>query len=461
MRGRALRTVLAVTGALCALAAAPANAAVKVYDVVVDGLDPAYVNPVTMPNLSALVADGNTTSYAAARGIMASETNPNHVAAMTGAYADGSGFVGNAWFDRASGRQTSGEDAAFLRAETLFTAIERQRPELTTAAVFGKPKLARIFADGGQNQAPDYLWLPCRPGSEPPGATCGNVQTNPATGYAFDDSVMAETIATIDRLDPDLTFVNLPDVDSAGHGFTPLAPVYLAAIVRADLYLGQLVQHLKDTGRWASSVLVVHADHGMNATPGRISLTAAFRLAGLSGLDITGNGGLANVTLIDPLRPDAQSVLQVARQVSLAQPGVEEALYREPNALDGGSAHTLDAVHPGWHYADERAGDLVVTAKPEAAFSDPSPTFAFNPLPGNHGHPSTRAIPFVVSGGASVLSGAGIVAASGLVNEGDDTAALPEQAEVVDIAATAAALLGVSPPGGTQGRILTEALSLP
>jgi ectonucleotide pyrophosphatase/phosphodiesterase family member 5 len=463
-----LRACLLLLAAIAALAAAtPAQAqdpGVRVYDVVIDGLDPAWVTPANAPTISALLDDPGTTSYAAARAIMASETNPNHVAAMTGAYAATSGFVGNAWFDRASGRQTAGEDAANLRAETLFTAVERQRPELVTAAVFGKPKLARIFADGGSNVAPDHLWLPCRPGQEPPGATCGDVPTNPASGYAFDDAVIDETIRTIDALDPHVTFVNLADVDSAGHGFTPLAPVYLAAIARADLLLARLIDHLKQTGRWERAVLIVHADHGMNATPVRVHLTTALRAAGISGLDVTSNGGLANATLLDPARPDAADVLARARRVALAQPGVDEALYRAPNQLDPSTPAaptTLADAHPAWHYGNERAGDLVVTADPEAVFSDPSPQFQFNPLPGNHGHPSARAIPFVVTGGSPLLGPGGRVEPSGAIDEGDDTERNPGQAENVDVAPTIAALLGLAAPAQSEGRVLSEALALP
>lgn len=432
----------------------------RAYDVVIDGLDPDYVTPATMPHLTGLLkaADTRSTSFGGARAIIASETNPNHVAMMTGAYADGSGFVGNAWLQ--GGAQTTGEDAAFLEAETVFTAIDRQQPDLVTAAIFGKPKLGRIFATGGSNVAPDYLWIPCS-GSPPAGATCGSAPTNPPTGYTFDNFVMDEAIATIDRINPDLLFVNLADVDSAGHGFTPLASVYLAAVARADMLVGQLAAHLRKRGLWDDAVLIVHADHGMDATPGKVRLTEAFQLAGVRGLKVTGNGGLANVNLVDSSAPDAATVLANARAVALSLPGVEEALYRQPNPADGGSAHTVSAAHPDWHYDHPRAGDLVVTAEPLWAFGDTSPSFAFNPLPGNHGGPSTRAVPYLILGGSPLVRDRGTVAPSSLVSEGDDTGANPEQAENVDDAATIAALLGVAPPAGNAGRVLTEALALP
>ena len=99
---------------------------------------------------------------------MIAETNPNHLAMMTGAYGDASGIPGNKFAlyaplenedsCQATGpvdetkppSVTSGENANCPLAETVFEAIKRQgNPDgLLTAGIFGKPKLGRIFADG-------------------------------------------------------------------------------------------------------------------------------------------------------------------------------------------------------------------------------------------------------------------------------------------------------------------------
>lgn len=466
------RVVAAIAIAVASLGALPASAsAVRVYDVVIDGLEPAFVSEATTPNISALLREGRATSYAAARAIMPAGTNPNHVAMMTGAYPERSGFVGNAWFDRESAERIDGEDAEFLQAETLFTAIERQQPGLVTAGIFGKPKLARIFADvpGTEiRESPDFLWLPCGPGGEsepPPGGTCGDdALVNPLTGIGFDDDVMDQVIETIDEREPDLTFINLPNVDQAGHGFTPLPLVYLAAIQMADEQVGRLVDHLKERDLWDDSVLLIHADHGMNTTAVKINLTAAYGLAGVSGVTVTaalGDTGTVSVVLDDPSRPDADTVLKRAREVALAQLGVDEALYTEPNPEDGGDAHTLDTVHPAWRLTHERTGDLLVTAEATAHFTDPSPDAPFDPLLGTHAHPTTRAVPYIVTGGSELVADAGTIAPSGPENEADDTEVLTEQAESVDGAPTIATMLGIDPPLDNQGRVLFEALSLP
>jgi hypothetical protein len=102
---------------------------------------------------------------------MVAETNPNHVAMVTGAYGKDSGISGNTFGvygaqakrdcpgdggstdptpeDQQPGggavQVTSGEAATCLRAETFFAALKRLAPDVVTAGIFGKPKLARIF----------------------------------------------------------------------------------------------------------------------------------------------------------------------------------------------------------------------------------------------------------------------------------------------------------------------------
>ena len=48
-----------------------------------------------------------------------------------------------------------------------------------------------------------------------------------------------------------------------------------------------------------------------------------------------------------------------------------------------------------------RAGDVVVYAKAGWRFTDPD--VWSNPIPGNHGHPATKPIPFFIGGGHPVV----------------------------------------------------------
>jgi hypothetical protein len=327
---------------------------------------------------------------------------------------------------------------------------------VVTAGIFGKPKLARIFAGrtGGRYDA-DYLWTPCVDGEDAP--HCKQVPARPNDSYAlFDREVMDEVLRTVRegvRGDgrtftgggprPNLTFVNFPGVDSSGHG-TGRGPVYDATVAAADAEIERFVAQQKQLGLWGRSVMVLLSDHSMETTPERTSLSVRFAAAGISSDDYTvvQNGSAAFVYV----RRTA------ARFALLKRLPAAEALYREPNPEDGGAAHTLAAVRPAWHLAGgDRTGDLVVTAPgPAGAFNEP------NPLTGNHGGPQTRDNFLAVAGGGALVRPQAIAGAVDPVF--DDTERNPAQAENVDVAPTVARLLGFSEPRDSQGRVLGEGL---
>ena len=190
--------------------------------------------------------------------------------------------------------ETSGESSGCPEAELVFEAIGRQGnpDDLSTAGVFGKPKLGRIFA--GRNLDPartdlDYLWAPCAGGADDDDY-CESVPTNPVSGYALDDAtVMDRVLATMangvvgpDGLGrPNLTFVNLHQIDTAGHATTP-GGVYDTAIGLADDEIQRLVEALKARGEWERTVLILLSDHSMDATPSKLVLTDVLADAGIA-----------------------------------------------------------------------------------------------------------------------------------------------------------------------------------
>ena len=469
-----------IVGAVLAalLPAAPAQARVErplVYAVVIDGLDGDKVDAGQAPFISSLLAE-HATYYRESRSIMIAETNPNHMAMMSGAYGNASGIPGNAFAlyaplasdstCQATGptdeskppTETSGESPTCRAAETVFEAIRRQgNPDgLLTAAVFGKPKLGRIF----QNAGVDHLWAPCASGADDD-SYCGNVPTNPATGYAIDDkTVMDEVIRTIrqgvgaEHRRPDFTFVNLHQVDSAGHA-TGTGPIYDTAIGQADNEIARLVGELRSRREWQRTVLILLSDHSMDTTPTKTNMQSALEAGGIAPTDfvIVQNGSVDLVYLANRTSPGRFELLKRMRAQALATPGVMEALYREPNPADGGAAHTLAGAHPAWHLDGPRTGDLLITHEPGGAFSDPGQFD--NPLTGNHGGPQTRDNFFAVIGGSG-----GVRTQSLAGNKDaffDDTLSNPGQAENVDVAPTVMGLFGLQPPLQNAGRFLSEA----
>lgn len=491
----AAAAVTAATGAAQSPSPAVADDPAKplVYVFSLDALDgDRAIEQGRAPFLSRLVRGeegGRSTYYRESRGIMVSETNPNHVAMATGAYGERSGIPGNTFavYDGAAQKGcpadggsvdpfaqenpaptagtavvTSGEAATCLQAETFFTALERRAPGIVTAGIFGKPKLARIFetqlVKAGDYDA-DHLYAPCEQSrSDPP--YCRRDPIDPVQRYTDDEFVMREVIRTVNegvRTDdgamrrPNLTFANFPDIDQAGHA-SGAREAYEAQIMRSDMQLKSFVDNQKAKGLWERTVVFFTSDHSMDSTPpnfGDKSLERAFG-ADAAKVEVVLNGSVDMVYLKDRNAPDRDALLKRLRDAAVRQGFVDEALYRQPNPADGGDRFTLDVVHPGWRIAGERTGDLLVTAKPLQSFGEP-----VNPLNGNHGAPQTLDHTFaIVSGGKQVRQQA-IAGQEG--PRFDDTLLNPGQAEQVDIAPTALALFGVTPPRDNQGRVLTEA----
>lgn len=450
----------------------------------IDGLRPEDVS--MMPNVTALLdeecAPGGAcaTSYEQARAAMVTETNGNHTAMITGAYGQRSGIFANEMWDQKTDAPVEFESPSLNLAETLFDAIERQKPWLTTASIMGKGKLRDLF-DCTRNDDGE-----CAPSDDNPekrmvshvlpdvvgGATTRpsgphDCPAEPGSGsdYTSNECTMDAAIEVLRTEDPDFSFINLPQVDAFSHLFGPNSPQAQEAVLDADAQVGKLVAALRESNKWQHSVVVITADHNFGNTEDPTKkkiLDDIFDGAGPAPFEIITHGGSASVYLTD-LEPGATSLtedqlktLQEIRKRALATDGVLEALYRLPNPLDGGSQFTLHTVHPDWGLAgSSRVGELFITAKDEyqlaATFFDDD-----NVVLGHHGHPSDRHVPFIIASGGTYVKDQA-VAAAGEVNEGDDTGRFPQQAENVDIAPTISWLLGIKAPRHNQGRMLDEA----
>ena len=479
--GRRLALLLAVASVLGAASAVEAGARPKpyVYVVVIDALDGDAVEAGRAPFLSSLLSGqgGRATYFPRSSAVMPAETNPNHLAMMTGAYPGQSGIFSNAFAlyapleNEDSCRRTapldltraptttSGESPTCPQAETLFEAARRQRGRRhpTTAVVMGKPKLGRIFdVTRRGRRAADYIWAPC---DDPPedDEYCGDVPTNPATGYALSDEiVMDEVIRTVTHgvprrgrtVRPRFTFTSLPQVDSAGHAFGRGVP-YNLAVGLADDQLERFVQTLRAEEIWGRSVVIVASDHSMDTAALKITLNSALENAGISPgrfhiVQPTG-GSIDLIYLTNRSAPAGPRnlLLKRMRAAALATPGVAEALYRRPNPADGGRRHTIRGAHPGWT-SGPRTGDIMVTTQPGWGFTEPDQPV--NLVPGAHGSPQTADNLLAVVGGWRRIRTTTV--------DGEGPRARPDNA---DIAPTVARLLRLRPPRHNAARAIGAA----
>ena len=448
-----------------------------VYVVVIDGLDGDRVDMGGTPFISSLLngQGGRGTYFPQSRSVLPSETNPNHTAMMSGSPPGQSGVPSNQFaiyaplknedtceragpFNLSSlPTSTSGESSSCPRAQFVFEAIKRQGygGAIRTAAIFGKPKLGRIFAGenvrNGRHDA-DHLWAPCTDAPDDDDY-CGDVPTQPVTGYAIDDAtVMDEVIETIDqgigpgrKRRPDFTFVNLHQVDSAGH-LTGTGGVYDAAITMADDQIQRLVQKLRQRREWSRTALILVSDHSMDSVPQKVSLTDALTGGGIdeSQFLVVQAGSSDYVYLANRKAAGRFALLKRMREIALATPGVSSAFYREPNPRDGGQAHTINRAFPG--HAGTRTGDLLVFTAAGTGFSDEGSQPFF--IPGMHGGPQTADNFLAVVGGGKLIRRRMVT--------GGGRAANPLN---TDVASTALGLLGLFPAADNRGRFLAAAFN--
>ncbi len=409
-QGLSRRTLLqlsAATGAgvvLSAAAGAPLAAAAgsrkRVYVVVVDGCRPDEITTLLTPRLHSLRRGGM--SYPNARSLAVMETIPNHVMMMTGVRPDRNGAAANSVFDREEGVVRDLDRPSDLRFPTVLGRLRGSGH--TTGTVLSKRYLYGIFGTRAT-----YRWEP--------------FPLIPVSDHAPDVATMDATLAMVDSVDPQLVFVSLGDCDRAGHADqtgTTVQVLRRAALRSADTQVGRLVDHLKQTGRWSRSVMVVLADHSMDWTdPHRlISLQPRFDadplLAGHVTIAQNGGADLLYWTGRAGRRDEA-----VARMRTLAN--------RVPGVL---------AVHdPAKLRLGAEAGDLVAYCRAGWRFSDPAPYS--NPIPGTHGHPATRPIPFFITGGSPLVRRRFVSSIS---------------TSTLDVAPTVGRVFGLGPPrGGYDG----------
>ncbi|MCR6030331.1 alkaline phosphatase family protein [Nocardioides sp. zg-579] len=376
----------------------------RAYVLVVDGCRPDEIDSGLMPNLAALRADGR--HFPRAHSLPVMETLPNHVMMMTGVRPDRGGVPANEIYDRGLGETRTMDRPRDIRTTTVIERLGRRG--FRTGTVLSKDYLYGVFGERATHRWEPFPLLP-------------------VTDHAPDVFTMEAALGMVEELDPHLVFVNLGDVDRVGHSDLTggsLQALRRAALASTDLQVGRFVEMLRSTGRWKRSIVVVLADHSMDwSRPDRVvSLTSPLAadplLAG--NVAVAQNGG---ADLLYWTGPAKQRDRGVARMLEVAR-GTAGVL----------SAH--DRARSSWLRLGPDAGDVVAYCRAGWRFSDPM--VVSNPIPGNHGHPATRPIPFFVGGGHPAAA----------------KAVSSSLAATVDVAPTIAEFFGLrgAPRGGWDGR---------
>jgi ectonucleotide pyrophosphatase/phosphodiesterase family protein 5 len=422
--------VAATSGSPSARGETPALASPpeRIYVLVVDGLRPFEVRESLAPELTALKE--KSTWYEEPRAVFPAETLPNHAAMMTGVVPSRSGIVGNKYQrdDIGSAGGVYMQEPSMLRTDTLVTRLERACGSgVFTATTLSKLYLWQLFqgeqptsppAPGNQLEA-DFHWRP------QPVIPVSDHAPDAATMEAF--TPWARTTST-----PQFAFVNLGDVDRAGHadeggtnltGGEPGEPserrtdtFHQTAILDTDMLVGRFIDELENEEWWDETVLIVLSDHGMGwATHERwIDLqdwlviprkTGTGNYAANIDYVIVNNGAADSLYFRNQPQVDQDAIIDRIRE----HPGVERVLTDRQKPPTGPG---LASEHRRSDYGleDRRAGDVIALAKPEWSFNPGEAST--NPVPGVHGHAVTQHGTLFVTGGWPGLATVGPGAAS-------------------------------------------------
>ena len=193
----------------------------------IDGLRPDALLRAEAPAIRSLMNRGAYTMWAQTTAVAV--TLPSHVSMLTGVPPEKHGINWNN--DRAL---SPGE---YSKWPTLFELS--RRVGYTAAMAAGKSKFLALAQPGTL----DWSFVPSKT-------------------VISDNEVTGRAVEFIAHSAPQVLFVHLPGVDTAGHAKGWGSPTQLAAIAVADRCVGRLLEAIRSRGVLDSTVVIVTSDHG-------------------------------------------------------------------------------------------------------------------------------------------------------------------------------------------------------
>ena len=424
-----------------------------------DGLQPAQVNLKLMPNLSALAGKGVT--FANHHAVFPTVTRANVSSIVTGQHPGRHGLAANMLVIREFERhqaipamepqldQVARKTGRVLLAPTLADLLHQHQREYVAIGVgtSGNAYLQNPTAErsGGATIHPEFTLprglnqdLIGRFGPWPEEAR----PNTPRMAHAV--RIMTEYI--LPERQPAVSLIWSSEPDKSQHESGVGSDLSDAAITEADQQLGNLMAWLEDTGRAATTDLMVVSDHGYSTISGVVNVEDLVREAGFPPGDETGgvviarNGGSVLFYVQDQNRAIAERLATWLMEqdwcgtitASQAVAGIPGTL---PASLVGNEGPRAPEITMSFRWT---------STVNEAGYRGKAYSSGATPGLGQHGSMSkheTRNVLF--AWGPSFKSGVNLEIPSGNT----------------DLAPTILAILGMSGDASMDGRVLEEALA--
>ena len=307
--------------------------------VMVDGLDPEYLECGSTPIIRQLARDGFMVE---GKAMMPTVTNVNNVSLVTASYPESHGITSNYWFNRQTASEIYMESEDFVLSETMF-----QRAEAASARsllVTAKDKLRRLLSNGAtltvsSEQPPE--WVAQGVGPPPP------IYSLEVNQWVID---AARYILGREHYD----LVYLTTTDFAMHTYAPDQPESTKHLALLDEAIGKLVDCLPQVQ------ILITADHGMSPKSQMIDLQAELARHGIKAQAVpiikdryTVHHSNLGGCIYLYLENEEEATLTVLNNID----GVDEALPREEAARR-------------FRLMADRIGDIVVLGSQEVVFGD-------------------------------------------------------------------------------------------
>jgi phosphonoacetate hydrolase len=381
----------------------------------VDGFDPAYVQPARMPRLAALMKGGASTLDG--RGVLPSLTNVNHVSLLTGTYPARHGLSTNFYYDRSTRTDVFMEQVSFVQEPLVFERFKAAG--WSTALVTAKEKLTKLLRRGLD------ICVDMKTHPESHRAAAGA----PPDIFSLEINLwvfrMAREVALRER--PDFLYVATTDYPQ--HMLAPDAPDMQRYLEQSDEALG----HLLEVYDPAETLVLFTADHGMNAKVRSVSPVGVLAERGIRthGVPLIRDGLYAHHRDLGGalyLYFDDPGAAREAGAVLARTPGIDEVVPNAEASRD--------------HLPPERVGDLICWAAQDVALGVWTDGPASRSETGlrSHGSKHEQRIPMLVAG-PGVRPGAEI-----------------RGGRTIDLMPTLCRLAGLD-AGRVDGRVLEEVLA--
>jgi predicted AlkP superfamily pyrophosphatase or phosphodiesterase len=418
----------------------------------IDGLVPDYYSDpervgVKLPHLQRLVAGG--ASADGVEGVYPSVTFPSHTTLVTGVLPSRHGIVQNGLFEAPTDAKTGAwywfVDA--IETGTLWSAAEEAG--LVTAAV-GWPVTAGAKID---HNVPE-IWDPS--GGTRPGERVRRESTAGTFEEAFgaagndglgpDETRVRLATSILARHRPNLMLIHFVELDVAQHRFGPRTPEALREAEKQDGNVGRILEATREAGIFERTAFLIVSDHGFAKISRTFEPNVLLARAGLIALDAQGvardwkaaswsAGGSCAIVLRDPRDAATAAKVEAIFHQVLQRAGGPLRQILDRDALDRigalpRAALMLEAA-PGYEFDQALTGPEI-----HDSAADHRGTHGYLPT-----DPAMRSA--LIAYGAGVRRGAH-----------------REVVRMIDIAPTAAALLGLELPQA-EGTPLSDFLARP